>query len=80
MRTAMANRRELRKAYEAIFLQELRGEITREECLTRVIALRDSRAAAGLSVKQRDDIANEAVKRAEAAANGIEPRRRRAPP
>jgi hypothetical protein len=76
----MADTDALGKAYEAIFLQELRGEITREECLTRVIALDDSPAAAGLSVKQRDDIANEAVKRAEAVANGSEPRRRRAPP
>jgi hypothetical protein len=73
----MADPRELRKAYEAIFLQELQDEITREERVARIIALNDSPAAAGLSVKQRDDIANEAVRRAAAVTNGSEPKRRR---
>jgi hypothetical protein len=32
----------LREAYQAILLQELRGEITREERVARIIALRGS--------------------------------------
>ena len=55
---------ELRKAYEAIFLLSQRGEITREERNARIVALRDSSAAAGLSFEQRNAIANEAVERA----------------
>ena len=45
-------------------LQELRGKITREERIARIIALRDSPLAAGLSFAERDALANEAVERA----------------
>jgi hypothetical protein len=55
---------ELRKAYEEIMLLSLRGKITREERIARIIALRDSPAAIGLSFEERDAIANEAVERA----------------
>ena len=59
----MTNIVELQKAYEAIFLGEMRHEITRDERITQIIALREV-AAAGLSFKQRMAIANEAVERA----------------
>lgn len=52
---------ELFDAYVAIYLAETRGEITREERGKRIIALRDTPAAAGLTFEQRDAIANKAV-------------------
>jgi hypothetical protein len=61
---AMTKREELKQAYEAIALAELRGQIDRTERIARIIALRDSPLAAGFSFEERDAIANEAVESA----------------
>jgi len=51
----------LQRAYEAIYLAEMRGEIDRSERNRRVVALRTSPFAEGLSFQERDAIANAAV-------------------
>lgn len=68
----MSNRDELQKAYEAIFLARLRDEITLDERNARIIALRDTPIAAGLSFEERDAIANKAALNAEAIFNEAE--------
>ena len=55
------DRTKLLQAYAVIMLQHMRGAIGREERNARIVALRESPAAAGLSFKERDAIANEAV-------------------
>jgi hypothetical protein len=54
----------LLEAYEAIYLAELRGEIDRRERDARIVALRDSPLAAGLSFEQREAKAKRANDRA----------------
>jgi hypothetical protein len=51
----------LLRAYEIVMMQFFRGKITREERNARIIALRDTTAAAGLSFEERDALANKAV-------------------
>ena len=53
----MSNQAELLKAYEAIFRDRLNWEIERDE---RLIALRDSPMAAGLTEEERTAIADAA--------------------
>ena len=53
---------ELQRAYAAIFLAEFRKEITREERVARVVALRDSPHAAGMTFSQRNAIAVKATR------------------
>jgi hypothetical protein len=54
-------REKLLRAYEAVFRAELRNQIDRAECIARIIALRDSPLAAGLSFEERDALADEAA-------------------
>ena len=49
---------ELRQAYQAVFLREFRGEITREQRIAMILALRP---ATKLSFERRDAVANEAA-------------------
>lgn len=43
----------------------LRGKITRAECDARIVALRDTPAAAGMSFEERDALASASVDRME---------------
>ena len=56
--------KELLGAYETIMLLSMKGNITREEHNARIVALRDSPLAKGLTFKQRDALATKAAKRA----------------
>ena len=59
-----ADKIELGKSYEAIFLAYFRRKIDRGERNARIVALRDSPQAEGLSHEEREVIANDAVTRA----------------
>jgi hypothetical protein len=60
-------RKDLKEAYQAIFLAYFHHQIDRNEREARVVALRDT-LGAGLSFEERDAVANEAVRSVALAA------------